>query len=67
MAKRKSLNKEKNLLVYSWSDRLGWEYFVFGVTPKELWKKNFRLEETSFFDRVSHLRLTAQTLYITKP
>ena len=27
-----------------------------GVTPKEFWKKNFRLEEASFFDLVSHLR-----------
>ena len=26
------------------------------VTPKEFWKKNFRLEEDSFFDLVSHLR-----------
>ena len=32
------------------------EYFVSGVTPKEFWKKNFRSEEASFFDVVSHLR-----------
>ena len=49
MAKRKNLNKEKNLLVYSWQTDLWWEYFVFGVTPKELWKKNLRLEETLIF------------------
>ena len=44
MAKRKNLNKEKNLQTDLW-----WEYFVFGVTPKELWKKNLRLEETLIF------------------
>ena len=31
---------------------LWWEYFVSRVTPKEFWKKKFRLEEASFFDFV---------------
>ena len=42
---------------------LWWGYFVSGVTPKEFWKKSFRLKGASFFDPV----ITAQTLYFTKP
>ena len=32
------------------------KYFVSGVTRKEFWKKNFRLEKASFFELASHLR-----------
>ena len=57
MAKRENLNKKKRTCWYKAGRRdLWWEYFVLGVTPKEFWKKNFRIEEASFFDLVSHLR-----------
>ena len=56
-AKRKYLNKKKRTCWYkAGRTDLWWEYFVSGVTLKEFWKKNFRLEEASFFDLVSHLR-----------
>ena len=57
MAKRKNLNEKKRTCWYKAGQTdLWWEYFVSGVTPKEFWKKNFRLEEASSFDLVSHLR-----------
>ena len=57
MAKRENLNKKKRTCWYEGGRRdLWWEYFVSGVTPKVFWKKNFRVEEASFFDLVSHLR-----------
>ena len=57
MAKRKNLNKKKRTCWYkAGRTDLWWEYFISGVKPKEFWKKNFRLEEASFFDLVSHLR-----------
>ena len=55
MVKQKSLNK-KNFRYKAGRTDLWWEYFISGVKPKEFWKKNFRLEEASFFDLVSHLR-----------
>ena len=57
MVKRKTLNKKKRTSWYKdGRTDLWWKYFVSGVTPKEFWKKNFRLEEASFFDLASHLR-----------
>ena len=54
--KRKNLNKKRRTCWYKtgWTD-LWREYFVLGVTVKDFWKKNFRLEEIYFFDLVSHL------------
>ena len=53
IAKRKNLNKKKRTFWYkAGRTDLWWEYFVSGVTPKEFWKKKFRLEEASFFDFV---------------
>ena len=56
MAKRKNLNKKITSWYKAGRTDLWWEYFVSGETPKEFCKKNFRLEEASFFDLVSHLR-----------
>ena len=55
MVKQKSLDK-KNFRYKAGRTDLWWEYFISGVKPKEFWKKNFGLEEASFFDLVSHLR-----------
>ena len=56
MAKQKNLSEKRTCWYKAGRADLWWGYFVLGVTPKEFWKKKFRLEEASFFDLVSHLR-----------
>ena len=57
MTKRKNLNKKITCWHKAGQTDLWWEYFVLGViTPKGFQKKNFRLQEASFSDLVSHLR-----------
>ena len=55
MVKKRKLNKKRSCWFKLGRTDLWWQNLVTGVTPEEFWKKNFRLDKTSFLKLVSLL------------